>query len=47
MGNEPLLSPKQLAQDLALAKQEKISEVILFQLGGLDEKYVEVLSEFF
>lgn len=46
MGNEPVLSPKQLEQDLRIAKKAGIREVILFRLGGLNKKYVKVLKKF-
>lgn len=46
MGNEPVLSPRQLEQDLRIAKEEGMEEVIVFRLGGLDEKYGKVLRKF-
>ncbi|MFH0701706.1 MAG: hypothetical protein V2A62_04680 [Candidatus Woesearchaeota archaeon] len=44
--NEALLSAKQLQQDLQLAKEIGIKEVIIFRLGGLNKEYVKVISEF-
>jgi hypothetical protein len=43
-GDEPLLSLKQLKQDLRIAKENGVSEVVIFRLGGLNEKYVGVLN---
>ncbi len=45
-GTEKILSLAQLQNDLNLAKQEGISEVIIFRLGGLNKKYVKVLEKF-
>ena len=42
--NEPILSAKQLEKDLTTAKKHKCREVIIFRLGGLNEKYVKVLE---
>ena len=44
MGNEPVLSPEQLEQDLQIAKKARIKEVILFRLGGLNKEYEKVLN---
>ena len=44
-GNEPILSAEQLGNDLRLAKEAKVEEVIIFRLGGLDKKYVNVLKK--
>ena len=46
LGSEPLISPKQLSEDLACAQQAGVQEVILFRLGGLQKKYVKVLEKF-
>ena len=45
-GDELLLSEKQLEQDLQLAKKEGVKEVIIFRLGGLNKKYLQVLKKF-
>jgi len=45
-GDEPILSPQQLEQDLQIAQKAGIKEVILFRLGGLDERYGKVLKKF-
>ena len=45
-GNEPLLKPEQLRQDLELAEKAGVKEVIIFRLGGLNKKYFKVLEIF-
>jgi|SRR3989338_1806407 len=45
-GNEPILKPEILQNDLLLGKKNGISEVVIFRLGGLDEKYVKVIQKF-
>ena len=44
MGNEPILSLKQLQQDLQLAKNAGVKEVIIFRLGGLDVEYAATIE---
>lgn len=46
MGNEPILTPKELYRDLKILKEEKVNNVYLFRLGGLNREYVKVLKEF-
>ncbi|MEK6938164.1 MAG: hypothetical protein AABX04_03905 [Nanoarchaeota archaeon] len=43
-GNEPLLRPEQLQQDLQLAKEIGIKEVIIFRLGGMDKEYLKIIK---
>lgn len=43
---EALLRPEILEQDLLLAQKEGISEVVMFRLGGLNKKYLEVMEKF-
>ncbi len=45
MGSEPLISPQQLEEDLTLAEEVGVREVILFRLGGLQRKYLKVLEK--
>jgi len=45
-GKDPILSADQLEKDLQLAKDIGIKEVIIFRLGGLNKKYVDVLRKF-
>lgn len=46
MGNEPVLSPKQLEKDLQIAKKAGMKEVIVFRLEGLDKGYAKIIQEF-
>ncbi len=45
-GKEALLSLAQLKEDLRIAKETGIKEVIIFRLGGLNQKYVEIMRRF-
>jgi len=45
-GNEPLLTTSQLKKDLQLAQEAKLKEVIIFRLGGLNQKYPNILKQF-
>ncbi len=44
LGNEPQLSNSLLKRDLFLAKELGIQEIILFRLGGLQKKHVEIIE---
>ena len=44
-GNEPLLEAKQLEKDLKIAHKAGVKEVVIFRLGGLNEKYVNVFKK--
>ena len=46
MGNEAVLSPQQLEQDLLIAKKAGIKEVILFRLGGMEKEYAKIISKY-
>ncbi len=43
---EPILPPNQLKRDLKEIKEIGIEDVVIFRLGGLNKKYVNVLSKF-
>ena len=43
LGNEPILSQEQLKSDLRLAKEAGVREVVVFRLGGMNERYADVL----
>jgi hypothetical protein len=45
LGNEPILSPENLEQDLDFVKKAGFSKVIIFRLEGLDEEYIKVLKK--
>lgn len=44
-GTERILSAVQLEQDLRIASCEGVQEVVVFRLGGLEEKYVRVIKK--
>lgn len=45
-GNEPILQYSQLEEDLEIAKDIGIKEVIIFRLGGLNKRYVSLLRKY-
>jgi hypothetical protein len=46
MGDEPILSPENLEKDLEFCKKEGFKKIIIFRLGGLNEKYLKIIKEF-
>jgi len=44
--NEPILSPKNLKKDLNFVKKAGFNKVIIFRLGGLNKKYIEIINKF-
>ena len=46
MGNEPILSLKNLERDLTLAKKNNIKEIVIFRLGGLNKNYIKSIKKF-
>lgn len=46
LGNEPILSPSKLKDDLEFAKNAGFDKVIIFRLGGLNKEYVQVINQF-
>ncbi len=46
MGNEPILVPKKLEEDLNFCKETAFKKIIIFRLGGLNKDYIEVLNKF-
>lgn len=45
-GNEPILSPDELAQDLALSRDYGVTDAVIFRLGGLTPAYLDVIRQF-
>lgn len=43
---EPILEPQKLEHDLKMAQSEKIKEVVIYTLDGLNKEYVNVLRKF-
>ena len=46
LGNEPILSSKQLERDLEFVKKQGFKKVVIFRLEGLDKEYVKVIKKF-
>lgn len=46
LGNEPILTPQELENDLAFCATCGVSRVVLFRLGGLTEDYIQIISKF-
>ncbi|GAF92312.1 unnamed protein product, partial [marine sediment metagenome] len=44
--NEPILSPSHLEHDLKVLNREGIKKVVIFRLGGLNKKYLEVIKKY-
>jgi hypothetical protein len=44
LGNEPILTPQELNRDLRIVKNNKINEVVIYRLGGLNKEYVDVIN---
>lgn len=42
----PLLTPDELERDLKIAKQERVKEIVLYRLGGLNKEYLKVLKKY-
>ncbi len=46
IGNEPLLKPKQLDEDLNFCKRVGINSVFIFRLSGLNKEYIKVINKY-
>jgi len=46
LGNEPILSPKNLERDLEFVKKNGFNKVVIFRLGGLDKDYINILNKY-
>lgn len=46
-GNEFILTPEELDKDLDILKKNKIKEVIIFRLGGLNKNYIRILKNIY
>ena len=44
--NEPLLSLDKLDTDLRIAQECNLNEVIIFRLGGLNKKYLNIIKKY-
>lgn len=46
LGNEPLLSPSSLDDDLGFLEQNGVEEGVIFRLGGLNSDYLKVIEKY-
>ncbi len=46
LGNEPILPPDELKKDLNFVKNAGFDKVIIFRLGGLNQKYINIINHF-
>lgn len=46
LGNEPILSSKNLEKDLEFVKNCGFKKVVIFRLGGLNKEYIKILNKF-
>jgi hypothetical protein len=46
LGNEQILSPKNLEKDLEFVRKSGFKKVVIFRLGGLNRDYINVLHKF-
>jgi hypothetical protein len=44
-GNEPIISPKELDEDIRKMKEIGIRKVIIFRLGGINREYLKVVQK--
>ncbi len=45
-GNEPILSPANLEEDLHFLYKHSIDTAVIFRLGGLNEKYLSIIMKY-
>ncbi|HEY4487881.1 MAG TPA: hypothetical protein VI483_03920 [Candidatus Paceibacterota bacterium] len=46
LGNEALLSPEQLREDLLFVRDNGFARCVIYRLGGLNDAYLRVIKEF-
>lgn len=46
LGNEPILHPDKLEEDLEFVKKAGFKKVIIFRLGGLNKEYIKIINKF-
>lgn len=46
LGNEPILSPEKLENDLEFVRNVGFKKVVIFRLGGLNKEYLKVIKKF-
>jgi|ETN01SMinimDraft_4_1059930.scaffolds.fasta_scaffold24465_2 hypothetical protein len=45
LGNEPILSPNKLKEDIQEMKKLKVKDIIIFRLGGLNASYINAIKK--
>jgi len=46
LGNERIMSPKELEQDLEIVQNEGISKVYIYSLAGMTKEYARILEQY-
>jgi len=46
LGNEPILSSKNLDKDLNFLRENNIKTAVIFRLGGLNKEYLNVINKY-
>ncbi len=46
LGNEPILSHKELDKDLAFVKKHGIEVAVIFRPSGLNKKYLKIIKKY-
>ncbi len=46
LGNEPILKSKNLKNDLEFIKKLGFKKIIIFRVGGLNKKYINIINQF-
>ena len=46
LGNEPILTPKELREDLSFLTNNGINTTVIYRLGGLTRKYLSTIKEY-
>jgi hypothetical protein len=46
LGNEPILSPKNLEKDLIEMKKLGIKNIVIFRLAGLNKEYLKIIKKY-
>lgn len=45
-GNEPILKPENMDEDLSFCKENKIDSIVIFRLGGLNNLYFKKIKKY-
>ena len=44
LGNEPSLTPKELAEDIQIVKEQGVNGIYIFRLGGINSEFAEAIE---